>query len=89
MHSPPVLHPDGKNPWPETSAMATLMRILSQIPEECFTRQQRERLMESLIQKIVQMGTDILVVTPPSWRLVLGVMIRAMRRPTFYQVCLS
>ncbi|KAK1968472.1 Urb2/Npa2 family protein [Colletotrichum sublineola] len=67
-------------PWAEKRSRVAMVE-LSRVPDESITRQQRERLMESIIPKIQEAGR----VDLQDWHLILGLLVKLMRRPTFYQ----
>ncbi|KAK2050861.1 Urb2/Npa2 family protein [Colletotrichum somersetense] len=72
--------PSGSFPWAEKGSRVAMVE-LSRVPDESITRQQRERLMETMIPKVQAAGK----VDPQDWHLVLGLLVKLMRRPTFYQ----
>ncbi|GKT73665.1 urb2/npa2 family protein [Colletotrichum tofieldiae] len=67
-------------PWAERRSRVAMIE-LSRVPDESITRQQRERLMEIMIPKVQAAGNIDL----QDWHLVLGLLVKLMRRPTFYQ----
>ncbi|GKT46745.1 nucleolar pre-ribosomal-associated protein 2 [Colletotrichum spaethianum] len=67
-------------PWVEKRSRVAMIE-LSRIPDESITRQQRERLMEIMIPKI-QAAAKIDL---QDWHLILGLLVKLMRRSTFYQ----
>ncbi|KAF9877377.1 Urb2/Npa2 family protein [Colletotrichum karsti] len=68
------------NPWTDKRSRTALVE-LSRVPDEAFTRQQRERIMETLIPKIEAAKS----ISPSDWNLVLGLLGKIMKKPTFYQ----
>ncbi|KAF6845485.1 urb2 npa2 family protein [Colletotrichum musicola] len=58
----------------------TALKELLAIPVESITRQQRERILETIIPKIEAASLD----TTP-WALILGLVAHIMRMPTFYE----
>ncbi|OHW91241.1 urb2 npa2 family protein [Colletotrichum incanum] len=67
-------------PWAEKRSRVAMVE-LSKMPDESITRQQRERLMAIIIPKVQAAGNIDL----QDWHLVLGLLVKLMRRPTFYQ----
>ncbi|EFQ25065.1 Urb2/Npa2 family protein [Colletotrichum graminicola] len=72
--------PSESFPWAEKRSRVAMVE-LSRVPDESFTRQQRERIMETMIPKLQAAGR----VDLQDWHLVLGLLVKLMRRPTFYQ----
>ncbi|KAI8243733.1 Nucleolar pre-ribosomal-associated protein 2 [Colletotrichum sp. SAR 10_96] len=68
------------SPWTEKRSR-TAMVELSRVPDEALTRQQRERIMEILIHKIQAVKS----ISPEHSSLVLGLVNKIMRKPTFYK----
>lgn len=68
--------------WDDVRPKAAL-RSLSSVPDELLSRQQRERIMEILHgqRRKIKGKTPV---SPSTWALVLGLMAKVMRRPTFY-----
>ncbi|KAK1985519.1 Urb2/Npa2 family protein [Colletotrichum cereale] len=67
-------------PWAEKRSRVAMVE-LARVPDESISRQQRERLMEIMIPKVQAAGKIDL----QDWHLVLGLLVKLMRRPTFYQ----
>ncbi|KAK2003361.1 Urb2/Npa2 family protein [Colletotrichum falcatum] len=67
-------------PWAEKRSRVAMVE-LSRVPDESITRQHRERFMEIMIPKVQAAGR----VDLQDWHLILGLMVKLMRRPTFYQ----
>lgn len=64
----------------------TLFRALLDMPQECFSRDQRELIMLSLLklvrsQKPLKKGEGVVA----HWKIILSLMAKLMRRPTFYE----
>ncbi|ROT38468.1 hypothetical protein SODALDRAFT_333053 [Sodiomyces alkalinus F11] len=68
--------------WDDARPRAAL-RSLTGVPDELLSRQQRERIMETLHGQRRKMKAKA-AVSPSTWALVLGLMVKVMRRPTFY-----
>ncbi|KAL2753295.1 hypothetical protein ACRALDRAFT_1083044 [Sodiomyces alcalophilus JCM 7366] len=68
--------------WDDARPKAAL-RSLSSVPDELLSRPQRERIMEILRGQTRKIKGKTLV-SPSTWALVLGLMAKVMRRPTFY-----
>ncbi|OLN95557.1 Nucleolar pre-ribosomal-associated protein 2 [Colletotrichum chlorophyti] len=67
-------------PWGEKRSRAA-MTELSRVPDETLSRQQREGLMDVLVPKLQKAGQ----LDPVDWHLVLGLLVKIMRKPTFYK----
>ncbi|MBE3042959.1 hypothetical protein IMZ48_10385 [Candidatus Bathyarchaeota archaeon] len=59
-------------------------RLFLSVPNDCLTRPQRETLASSLLGRIQTI--DSADVSPSQWKLVLAVLIKMMKRPTFCEV---
>lgn len=55
------------------------------VPNDCLTRPQREALTSSLLGRI-QSISDSEDVSPSQWKLVLAVLTKNLKRPTFCEV---
>lgn len=55
------------------------------VPDDCLARPQRE-LLASLFLGRIQAIDDAVEVSPAQWKLVLAVLTKLMRRPTFCEV---
>lgn len=60
-------------------------RLFLSLPNDCLTRPQREELASSLFGRI-QGIDDSADVSPSQWKLVLAVLTKMMKRPTFCEV---
>lgn len=63
-------------------------RVFLSMPDDCLTRPQREDLFGLLLGHI-QAVSDSADVSPAQWKLVLAVLTKFMKRPTFREVCLT
>ncbi|EFY86766.1 hypothetical protein MAC_07170 [Metarhizium acridum CQMa 102] len=61
------------------------MRALSGIPLDCFDRDRRERLMTILAKRQSMMTEPATKDDVNSWKLVLGLICKIMKRPTFHE----
>lgn len=62
-------------------------RVFLRVPNDCLTRPQREHLFGILFRRI-QAVSDQADLSPAQWKLVLAVLTKVMKRPTFPEVCL-
>ena len=60
-------------------------RLFLSVPNDCLTRPQRETLASSLLGRILAID-ELADVSPSQWKLVLAVLIKMMKRPTFCEV---
>ena len=60
-------------------------RLFLSLPNDCLTRSQREQLASLLFERIQAIG-DSADVSPSQWKLVLAVLTKLMKRPTFCEV---
>lgn len=71
------------SPWTDIRPAAAL-KALASAPEELLSRQQRERIMEILLTQRRKMKSKGGKLSSSTWSLVLGLMNKMMRKPTFY-----
>jgi hypothetical protein len=72
--------------WLEEPSVV-IFEVLSNISDECFTRQHRESVIGFLFQHMKTQAHRTNVTTPSQWRLLLRLTSKLLRRPTFYAVC--
>lgn len=67
--------------------MKIAMRALLDLPLDAYSRDQRETVMRTLYSQMSKMGKKAASAMAPSdWKLVLSLMVKVMRKPTFYKV---
>ncbi|KAM0284963.1 hypothetical protein ACHAQH_001652 [Verticillium albo-atrum] len=72
------------SPWEDTRTNAALKALVT-TPDELLSRPQRERIMETLMSQRRKMKHKTEKVTASTWNLVLGLMVKIMRKSTFYE----
>ncbi|KAK4123227.1 hypothetical protein N657DRAFT_672237 [Parathielavia appendiculata] len=68
--------------WPQTK---TAIQVLLGVPTEVLSRTQREAAMKSLVSHLPGESDKPDAIAPDYWMSVLSLMVKLMRRPTFYE----
>lgn len=74
---------DGNN-WPGEEGQMWI-KILSSIPLDAYERAHREDIMIILVERQSLMFRSVANITMDGWKLVLGLISKMMKRPTFYK----
>lgn len=63
----------------------SLSSLFLEVPDECFTRSQREILATVILERITAFESKKNI-SPSQWQLVLAILTKLMKRPTFCEV---